>query len=711
MTISVSAFPAFSPPRNQIDISVPVGAIMDTVSVWRVLSGQRTDLRAQPSSGFTDRTVFDYECPYGMPVTYGWEASYIDSSVITEVWEELWASLSAWTVSGGSWSVAAGALVWSGADSLVAEVSRDVAAGLYGFTFSSVPVGLSRIDFGGFYIDVLGSRLVVGGQSIAFVAGTTGWDVAVTESAVALTTSAGVFSISASVLVSKVSLVGAVRPFVAGLSWGSSGSGPGEFQGANLGVDSAGNVYVADTQNDRVQKFSPAGVFISQFGVTGSGNGQFARPQGVAVDSAGDVYVSDRSNNRIQKFTSADGINYTYVMKWGTAGSGNGQFAGPEALAVDSAGAVYVVDRNNYRIQKFTISGTTATFVMKWGSKGAGVGQFNEPQSIACAAGGVVYVAEFRPNNRIQKFTVSGVTATRTATWGGAGSTLGKFQSLSSVAVDGLGNVYATDFGDSVTPGRLQKFTSDGVGLTSFVGTLGLSAYEVNSVAVAPSGSVYIAENNTIHSFTQPSTAVSSVKMSSYGTRTTIREFSDPVTLSPVDGWLVHPAKPGLSFPLSPDGGKAGIREISEVGNQSNVTIHKILGSDTPLTTTNGNRSSDETVMTVAISTSVEEYAMKALLKDETPLLINIAPSMGIGFDYGFYQVGDTRRTRIAQLPDFQLRDYVLPLVAVQSPIVTQQNVGWSWATLASEFPTWAAVAAAFATWADVATNNRRPGF
>ena len=84
---------------------------------------------------------------------------------------------------------------------------------------------------------------------------------------------------------------------------GSSGSGEGQFAGpAGVAVDSSSNVYVTDENNDRIQKFTNDGKFITTWGSFGSGEGQFAGPAGVAVDSSGNVYVSELVNDRIQMF-------------------------------------------------------------------------------------------------------------------------------------------------------------------------------------------------------------------------------------------------------------------------------------------------------------------------------------------------------------------------------------------------------------------------
>ena len=94
----------------------------------------------------------------------------------------------------------------------------------------------------------------------------------------------------------------------------------------------------------------PCGAFVTKWGSAGSGNGQFNAPWGVAVDAAGNVYVADVANNRIQRFTGTG----AFLTAWGSAGTGNGQFENPRGVTVDAAGNVYVADGDNDRIQKFT---------------------------------------------------------------------------------------------------------------------------------------------------------------------------------------------------------------------------------------------------------------------------------------------------------------------------------------------------------------------
>jgi DNA-binding beta-propeller fold protein YncE len=196
-------------------------------------------------------------------------------------------------------------------------------------------------------------------------------------------------------------------------AWGSRGTGDGQFNTPlYLAIGRADkNVFVLDSQNHRVQKFNTDGRFVAKFGSVGSGNGQFLTLYGLAVNDFGNlVYVSDvdqssggdRNHNRIQKFDS--GLNY--VTQWGSYGLNNGQFYDC-GLATDTGGNVYVADHNNNRIQKFDANGN---FLAKWGNTsltsrlgGRANGQFNCAWALALDYSGNVYVVDMN-NHRVQKF-------------------------------------------------------------------------------------------------------------------------------------------------------------------------------------------------------------------------------------------------------------------------------------------------------------------
>jgi sugar lactone lactonase YvrE len=241
--------------------------------------------------------------------------------------------------------------------------------------------------------------------------------------------------------------------------------------------------------------------FLFKWGSHGSDNGLFIWPSGVAVSSSGDVYVADSNNNRIQKFTSTG----TWQTSWGSGpSSDNGTFNAPYGLAVDSSGNVYVADCGNHRIQKFDSNGTWLT---SWGSSGSADGQLQYPYDVAVSSSGDVYVADLT-NNRIDKFTSTGTYITK---WGSSGSLDGQFQEPKGVAVDASGNVYVADAGND----RIQKFTSTGTFLSKW-GSHGTADGEFSNpytLAVSSSGNIYVADtnNNRIQVFGYPAPVVAPV--------------------------------------------------------------------------------------------------------------------------------------------------------------------------------------------------------
>jgi sugar lactone lactonase YvrE len=274
---------------------------------------------------------------------------------------------------------------------------------------------------------------------------------------------------------------GAVSSAPCGYEIGSpaGGTGNGQFSSPfGVAVDPSGNIFVADTNNHRIQKISGVdGSFLAKFGSFGTGNGQFNGPRGLAVDSSGNLYVADSGNNRVQIFNNSG----NYVNQFGGFGSGNGQFNFPWGVALDSSGNIYVTDYYNNRLQEFTGAGV---FLTAYGSYGnttpAPNGKFFLPAGVAVDSTGNVYIADSQ-NSRIEVLKPSGASFAFSSNVPCNLSCL-SYTASASVAGSGLlnpygvvlgpgGVIYVADTGHSV----IQKFVSSTTGLCSQSVGLGCS--------------------------------------------------------------------------------------------------------------------------------------------------------------------------------------------------------------------------------------------
>ncbi|MGA2321542.1 MAG: 6-bladed beta-propeller [Solirubrobacteraceae bacterium] len=193
--------------------------------------------------------------------------------------------------------------------------------------------------------------------------------------------------------------------------------GPADIGGAQLsGAGSvavaagSGEIYVADTGHNRVLVYSPQGSLLARWGAgggegaSGSGQGEFDHPAAVALDDQGNVYVADTGNDRVVELSTGG----SQLTEWGSRGTGDGRFRSPRGIAVDAAGRVYVLDSENNRVEVFDSSGR---FIEKWGVRGVGLGEFSQPSAIEVDCEGDVLVADTN-NNRVERFTPVSPAAT-----------------------------------------------------------------------------------------------------------------------------------------------------------------------------------------------------------------------------------------------------------------------------------------------------------
>ena len=294
----------------------------------------------------------------------------------------------------------------------------------------------------------------------------------------------------------------------------------------NITVDTAGNVFVADANNHKIRKVTSAGVVttLAGSGIAGSTNAtgsaaRFNGPEGVAVDTAGNVFVADTSNHTIRKVTSA-GVVTTLAGTAGTSGSTDAtgsaaRFYLPRAVAVDTDGNVFVGDTANDTIRKVTSAGVVTTLAGTAGSSGStdatgSAARFNHPRSISLDTDKNLFVADMY-NHTIRKVTSAGVVTTLAGTAGSSGSTdatgsAARFNSPHGVSVDTAGNVFVADTSNQT----IRKVTSAGV-VTTEAGSVGNTGSNNGSgsnarffnpygITVNSAGTVFVADtsNHTI---------------------------------------------------------------------------------------------------------------------------------------------------------------------------------------------------------------------
>jgi sugar lactone lactonase YvrE len=298
-----------------------------------------------------------------------------------------------------------------------------------------------------------------------------------------------------------------------------------------IAVDAAGNVYISDTNNGTIRRLSATGAVTTLAGTAGQsgsadgsgGAAEFNDPAGLGIDAAGNLYLADYGNSTIRKITSAGAVT-TLAGLAAQTGISDGQgsaarFNHPSAVALDGAGNIYVIDTSNQTVRKVSAGGLVSTLAGNPGVGGRadGVGaaaSFFYPGGITAAGGGTVYVAD-TGNHSLRVVTPAGAVATLAGSAGRPGSANGTglaalFNYPDGVAVDSAGNLYIADHGNDT----IRKLTAAGV-VTTVAGIAGLpgsadgggGAASFNGptgIAVDPSGNLYVADagNSTIRKIT-----------------------------------------------------------------------------------------------------------------------------------------------------------------------------------------------------------------
>ncbi len=281
--------------------------------------------------------------------------------------------------------------------------------------------------------------------------------------------------------------------------------------------DAAGNLYIADRNNNRIRKVDALTGIITTFAGGGSSLGdggaaaaaQLNWPSGAALDGSGNLYIADSFNHRIRRVDASTGI-ITTVAGTGTSGyrasddgaaATSAQINTPLGVTLDGSGNLYIADTNNNRIRRVTPAGVITTFAGGGSSLGDGgaaaAAQLNGPFDAAVDGSGNLYIADTN-NHRVRKVdastgNISTVAGTGTAGSSGDGGAAASAQldNPRSVALDGSGNLYIADKDND----RIRKVDAS----TGNISSVAFAAAQLDGptgVAADSLGNLYIADRD-----------------------------------------------------------------------------------------------------------------------------------------------------------------------------------------------------------------------
>lgn len=290
-----------------------------------------------------------------------------------------------------------------------------------------------------------------------------------------------------------------------------AGSGPNQLNlPTGISVDASGNIYIAESGNHRVTKWSPpsynVGVTVAGNGIAGSNPNQLNTPYGIFVDGSENIYICDHENYRVQKWSPPYSTGVTVAGGNGPGSSAN-KLDKPWGIYVDNSANIYVSEINNQRVSKWSSPYISGIIVAGGNQAGSGAHQLDSPTGIMVDNSGNLYISDHN-NNRIQKWSPSSTSGITVAGGNGSGSQASQLNSPSMVYVDNCG-IYVSDRSNA----RIQRFPLPNVNGITIAGgnNAGSQANQLNTpqyIAFDSNYNLYVADylNHRVQKFAYTTT-------------------------------------------------------------------------------------------------------------------------------------------------------------------------------------------------------------
>lgn len=642
MTFTATGEPSNTPPRVLLEVGTgESGATFNRLSVSR----DGVQVRLQPPVGVEDTQTYDYEMPFGQLVQYVASGDYLP--FVAPDWTESWPNLSSWTGGTASWSVAAGV---ASSTIFEAAITRSTSGTVQRASVTNpanvvVRLLTSSDEVVAEVTSQSGSTTLVTASDGVVTPNGGSYSVTLLDGVVSVTAADSSWSLEASYtgLPVKVRLVSLGGEFTeTGTPFSSVGNAD------RVVVAASGNIYTLDVTAKLVRKFNSAGVSQTSWSTTN-------KPSDIAVDSSENVYVTDRISKLVRKYSSTG----TPGTTWSTSGT-------PTGIGIDNSNNVYVYDFDNDRIRKYTATGTVVT---SWSNDGE-TANFEFGKALDVLPGGsTVYTIVSSEDAGTDETTINRFSSTGTLL---GSHTFAEESPDASINVTTSGDYWVS--GDHLHVDNVLHSVASG----NVIGAVNISPH-ING-GLFPSGTSLLLmadkTSKTIRYFAPNTASIGTISATPSVGAVTFYETAS-VTLNVNGAWLIHPAQPTLSVSIDagPDQWRANGLNVDIASSQQTnagaaVSLHQPIGRTRTVTIAHGNRLDEQWQLVLLAPTLADRDDVRAIVRDQTPLLLRSPEAFGWDLTDGYYAIGDVAFDRAFAPLNYTERRIVLPLTPSDPPVV-----------------------------------------